>query len=331
MRVWDRLDRMLEREGGAALVSIVSVRGSSPREVGARMIVGPSGGFHGTIGGGTLEWKAIAEAQAMLARGAECVRVSRFALGPDLGQCCGGDVRVLLETFAAGRREEVAGLAAREAAGAFTTHARLGADAARLERRVVPSSNVAPGLGEDGRLVERFGEAGRPVYLFGAGHVGRALVLALAPLPFTVTWIDPRPAGFPDAVPANVRPVLAADPAAELASAPDGALVLVMTHSHALDLDIVRAALAARRFAHVGVIGSATKRARFVHRLRAAGFDAAMAEAFQCPIGIGGIGAKLPAAIAASVAADLLVRDEALRRAAAPTQEARMLQVSRTA
>ena len=121
---------------------------------------------------------------------------------------------------------------------------------------------------------EPLGVLVRAVYLFGAGHVGRALALALAPLPFAVRWIDPRRDAFPTHAPANVTLIHAPEPAAELVSAPDSALVVVMTHSHALDLEIVAEALRVERFGYVGLIGSATKRARFLSQMRAAGLTA---------------------------------------------------------
>ena len=167
-------------------------------------------------------------------------------------------------------------------------------------------------LASDDTIVERFHDPRRPVWLFGAGHVGRALMLALAPLPFDVTWVDERADVFPAAVPANVRPLHSTDPAGDVARAPDGSLIVVMTHSHARDLAVVHAALAAGRFGYVGLIGSASKRARFVRRLREAGVAQARIAELVCPIGLTAIASKHPAAIAASVAVQLLERDEAL-------------------
>ena len=137
-------------------------------------------------------------------------------------------------------------------------------------------------------VIETFGERPRRLYLFGAGHVGRALVLALAPLPFEVIWIDPRPAAFPRAVPGNVTLIEALHPVSELKNAPDGSFVFVMSHSHALDLAIADAALRNPQIAHVGVIGSATKRARFEKRLREAGVAEDRIASLICPIGIAG-------------------------------------------
>jgi xanthine dehydrogenase accessory factor len=168
------------------------------------------------------------------------------------------------------------------------------------------------------RLVEIFGEDRRPLLLFGAGHVGRALVLALGPLPFAVTWIDQRPGVVPGAFPANVTPVHAADPLAHLRTAREGSFVMVMTHSHALDFDIVAQALRIDAIPYVGLIGSETKRARFLSRLRAAGLSESRLKALVCPIGIPSIRSKVPAIIAASAAAELLARDEKARLDARP-------------
>ena len=159
---------------------------------------------------------------------------------------------------------------------------------------------------------EPLAAAPTPVALFGAGHVGRALVLALAPLPFAVRWIDSRDGAFPQHVPANAAPVLSSDPAAEVGSLPADSLVVVMTHEHPLDLAITAAALR-RDFPFVGLIGSESKRARFEKRFREVGIAQARIDALACPIGLPGIAGKEPAIIAASVVAQLLqLRDKSL-------------------
>jgi xanthine dehydrogenase accessory factor len=287
MKVWNLITQALEAHGTCAMVSVVKAEGSVPREVGARMVVSPRG-FHGTIGGGTLEWKALAEAQRLLGR-PRAVKMLTQSLGPDLGQCCGGRVTLAIESFEGGALAALKDLAAREEAGPFTLTGRL------------------PGM----EITERFGEARRSVLLFGAGHVGRAVMLALAPLPYDVSWADPRPEAFPAAMPQNVTG-FAGNPLDVVASAAQGALAFIMSHSHALDLAIAEAALRNRAIAHVGVIGSATKRARFEKRLREAGIEEARLQSMICPIGVGGIRSKLPAAIAVSVAAQVITLDEAL-------------------
>ena len=367
MRIWSVVAEMVGSHGRCALVTVAAVRGSAPREPGARMVIAPDGGFHGSIGGGELEWRAIGAARDALSRDAPAATLSRLTLGPDLGQCCGGSVRVLTEVFDRDRLDEVRALAVREAAGPFVTRGRIGPrrverivdDGAAREvlgsartsrpasrptivertagggfaREGLPEGQGGGGrdgiarkglpveLESDGVIVEWFCDRRRPVWLFGAGHVGRALMLALAPLPFDVIWIDERRDAFPAVVPANVEPVRSAGPADELARAPTGALVVVMTHSHAVDLAIVHAALAAGRFGYVGLIGSASKRARFTRRLREAGVAEARIAELACPIGVPGIGSKHPAAIAAGVAVQLLERDEALAAFDAPAHD----------
>ncbi|HEV2571727.1 MAG TPA: xanthine dehydrogenase accessory protein XdhC [Beijerinckiaceae bacterium] len=295
-------------EGSAALVSLPRTAGSSPRDAGAWMVVRPSGAFNGTIGGGALEYEAIAHAREALARAKEPVIERSQALGPDLGQCCGGRVWVRIETFDRNHLAELRALA-------DVTHrqyivASVGADG-RMKRRIAPiGEDSAMGAGE---YVENFEEVPTSLLLFGAGHVGRALVLALAPLPFTVRWIDPRREMFPAAMPANVTPVASTNPVEEIAAADKDAFILIMTHSHALDFDIVARALAARRFPYVGLIGSATKRARFEHRLADLGLATDTIARLVCPIGIEAIEGKLPAVIAASTAAQLLIAREHAR------------------
>jgi xanthine dehydrogenase accessory factor len=252
--------------GTAVLVSVRSTQGSTPREVGAWMVVTPQG-FHGSIGGGTLEWHAMAEAQALLGKPAITKTITKI-LGPDLGQCCGGRMTLLVESFDKNSLELVADRA------------------------------------------QDFVEDLRHLHLWGAGHVGRALVLALAPLPFKISWWDARPSAFPAMVPQNVT----CRSGAPVDMEHEG-FVLVMSHSHALDFEIVGYALRNPAFEFVGLIGSETKRARFLKRLREAGVDAAR---LTCPIGVSDLRSKHPAAIAAGIVVQLLEVDESMVAKEAP-------------
>ena len=253
-----------------------------------------------------------------------------YPLGPDLEQCCGGFVRLLYERVG---KEELAQLPATAPAGGIVLHP-LASGAApesvsdRQAAKTLPfplAKTVAEILsGQTPRataLIEVEAECwllhpveapGRPLYLFGAGHVGRAIVRTLEGLPFAVTWIDTDearfPAGLPAGLPADVRRLVSDDPAAVAAAAPDGAFHLVLTYSHALDFDICRALLADNRFGFAGLIGSETKRARFFKRFRDAGIGEAALARLTCPIGIPGIAGKEPATIAVTVAAQLLHR-----------------------
>lgn len=147
--------------------------------------------------------------------------------------------------------------------------------------------------------------------LFGAGHVGAAIVRALAHLPCTITWVDERedmfPAALPAGLPANVRIAATDTPEEFVAMAPPGGSFLVMTHSHALDQRLTQAIMEREDAGWFGLIGSHTKRKQFEHRLQARGVPDERIAAMVCPIGMPGIHNKAPAVIAASVACQLLM------------------------
>jgi xanthine dehydrogenase accessory factor len=312
-KVWARIRDTIERHGSAGLLSVIDTAGSVPRESGARVVLRPDGGFFGTIGGGRLEYEAITEARALLASGRGKAQFRDWPLGPNLGQCCGGMVRTLTETFDDSDLPTVRRLEAAEAAGEFETDDRLN-PSGRIVRIVVEHTRRQP-LGQGGTFDktafrERFGEPATPVLLFGAGHVGRAVVLALAPLPFAVRWIDGRAEEFPQHIPQNAVMVCTAAFDRELADAPNDAQVVVMTHSHPLDFDITAAALRRECFPFVGLIGSETKRARFVSFARQIGIADGQIDRLVCPIGLGAIKGKEPAVIAAALAAQLLMERE---------------------
>jgi xanthine dehydrogenase accessory factor len=309
-KVWARIRETIERHGSAALVSVVGAAGSVPRESGARIVLQPNGGFFGTIGGGQLEYAAIDAAAKALAGGRGKAEFRDWPLGPNLGQCCGGMVKTLTETFDANDLAAVRRLEAAEQVGAFATHSQLdneGRIARTLAAGDADKTGGAPAPFAKMAFHEQFGEISTPVLLFGAGHVGRAVVLALAPLPFAVHWIDSRPDQFPQHVPGNVVTIRSEHPAQELARAPGDALVLVMTHSHPLDFDITAAALQRETFEFVGLIGSDTKRARFTSFARQVGVTGRQLDRLVCPVGIAEIKGKEPAVIAAALAAQLLV------------------------
>lgn len=320
MSFWlDTLADWLTAGETAMLVTVAELKGSGPREAGARMLVS-EGQLAGTIGGGELEWRAIAAARDLLTRGGEG-RVLTNALGPDLGQCCGGLVTLALEPFAPSDLAWVQRLidAADTPAGAGRTLAISATGA--VTRDVVPAPTrafSAEVLGESVWFSERILRDATPLWLFGAGHVGRALVRALSPLPFEVTWIDGRLDAFADGVCTNARRLNLAMPELVVEEAPPNAWYLVMTHSHTLDEDICNAIMARGDFGYLGLIGSATKHARFAKRLLARGCAPEAVARLHGPIGLPDLGGKSPAIIAASVAADLLLRREAAGRSAQP-------------
>ena len=292
MHDWILDAREALQQGPAALVTILATEGSAPRGPGARMIVTETG-IAGTIGGGALEHQLMAQARAILALAPGSWRVQDYPLGPLLGQCCGGRVRLLVE--------HLADLPERDGPFEIVLADRV------LRTPLAGGAEAPAALGARGPLPTagaRFREPvesdSLPVYLFGAGHVGRAIAARAAGLPLHICWYDSRPemAEAPGVALADEAEMVAC-----AAEAPDEAAVVVMTHDHGLDYRLVAAALGGRaRF--VGLIGSKTKRARFLSRLAAEGVDAAR---LTCPIGLPGISGREPEVIAIAALAQLLM------------------------
>jgi len=287
--------------GPAAMVSVLAAEGSAPRDAGTRMIVTGDRAF-GTIGGGNLEFRALEQARAILGQPPGSWRVQDYPLGPLLGQCCGGRVRLLVEHVDPARLSWIA--AAAEGRALVTTLKR-----SHVERRVIdefaPTLLSARGEGprEGSSFVETLGGRHRPIYLFGAGHVGQAIARHAASLPFRLAWFDSRPVfGSLDGVTIVAEKAMAQC----IAEAPAAAAVVIMTHDHALDFQLTEAALGRAPFAFLGLIGSTTKRARFLSRLERAGVADAARARLTCPIGLEGVVGKEPDVIAVAVLAQLL-------------------------
>jgi xanthine dehydrogenase accessory factor len=295
------LSDAIAAQGRVARIVVASVDGSAPREAGAAMLIWRDGST-GTIGGGALEWDAMARARGLLLSGGTAT-LDRVPLGPALGQCCGGAVTLLTEIFEASTlpRPE-AGVFARAVDGRPMPLAvkRL------LARARGTGSQPALALGQ-GWMVEPVLAPRQPLWIWGAGHVGRALVAVLAPLPdFAITWVDVARDRFPDVFPPQVTVLPAADPARLVPHCPKGAAHLVLTYSHALDLELCHRLLT-HGFASMGLIGSQTKWARFRSRLQALGHSYPQIARIRCPIGDPALG-KHPQKIAIGVAAEMLHR-----------------------
>lgn len=298
----DPLRAAVAAHGRLARVVIAGHEGSAPREAGAAMLVWADG-QSGTIGGGALEWEAARRARAMLAGGSPA-RVERVPLGPAMGQCCGGAVTLVAEIWDGERLDALADapLVARPVAHDAPESAPLAVQRLQAQAR---SGRAVPLTLTEGWLVEPVAAPARDLWIWGAGHVGRALVDVLAPLPdIAITWIDTAPERFPEAVPEGVRWLVAVNPPDLVAHAPPTAEHLILTYSHAIDLELCHRLLA-HGFAAAGLIGSATKWARFRKRLRTLGHMDAQISRITCPIGDPALG-KHPRAIAIGVAAALL-------------------------
>ena len=245
----------------ALVVEVSATRGSVPRENRTRMLVSADGVL-GTIGGGHLELQAIARARDILRVGGAAVDPfeQHVALGPGLGQCCGGALNLRYTPL----------------------------QAIDVEAWPLPQPRFT-------------------LQLYGAGHVGRAIVHLLAGIDCRVQWIDERDAEFPTGpLPGHIDRLCVEPVQAEVAAAPPGASYLVLTHSHALDLAITEAVLRRGDFTWFGLIGSRTKRARFESRLRDRGVPDAALSRIVCPIGVPGVWGKQPEVIAVAVVAQLL-------------------------
>ena len=305
------LQAAVAAQGRVTRVVIASVAGSSPREVGAAMLVWAEG-QSGTIGGGALEFQAAAAARGVMGSGKAAV--SKHVLGPDLGQCCGGAVVLVTEVFDAAALAAMVvqdGCALRRVAGDAPVPLTLSRALARArDRGAVPGLMLA-----DGWLLEPLAVPSRSLWVWGAGHVGRAIVGVLAPLPgLALTWVDTDAARFPELIPDGVAQRITPDPGALVGGSPRDAEHLILTYSHAIDLDLCHRLLA-HGFSACGLIGSATKWARFRSRLAAFGHAPQDIARIRCPIGAPSLG-KHPQAIAIGVAADILSHAPALTRKA---------------
>jgi xanthine dehydrogenase accessory factor len=311
----------LSRHPAVVRVTVIALRGSAPREAGATMLVDPLGTV-GSIGGGRLEWQATLAARELLCtRDAAPVRIADFILGPDLGQCCGGRVELwlerltrddlpwLLEAARSGlrardhrsRAHEPSYVVVTEFSGVVAFH--------RLQRSTPGAASLTLQRAASGdlSLLEPLPAPLPRLWVFGAGHVGQALIRLLSELAlFDITWVDSRSELLPTDLDGCVTMLASAKPVDLVDAAPAGTRYVVLTHDHALDYELCRSILKRGDSSWLGLIGSASKSARFRSRMLRDGISSETLSTLTCPIGIPGIASKLPASIAISIAAQLL-------------------------
>jgi xanthine dehydrogenase accessory factor len=330
----NELARLRERSIAAVVVTVVSSKGSVPREPGARMIVTATE-VQGTIGGGHLELQAIDIARDQLVSSSADETLRRFPLGASLGQCCGGVVNLLFDAVTCDapwlrsaftlHRDRVPFVVVSPTCGtgnankAIVTADHVDDPSHLLDARALSVIRDHLARGENACLwrsgerddapilfLDRIAPCNFAIVLFGAGHVGRALVRVLADVDCKITWVDAREAEFPRKVAANVDVVCTDAPEAEVDAAQPGSLFVVMTHSHPLDEAICERILRRDDFVYFGLIGSLAKRRQFEKRLERRGTPRGRFATMTCPIGIAGIPGKEPTTIAIAVAAELL-------------------------
>ena len=325
MKNWPATARDCLAAEPTAMITLAAIEGSTPREAGARMIITPTQA-HGTVGGGNLEFLLIDQARRLLASELHILQQD-YPLGPLLAQCCGGRVRVLIERLAANAVWLTQAAEAEHLGQPYTLTGAI--HDGRITRTFAanwpPTATEGPFLFDDAdpaprranwtHITEYIRPAATHLYIYGAGHVGRALVHIAETLPFRLHWYDTRA----ELAGTDPRLTFLPDLAAPLTTAPAGSFHVVLTHAHELDYQIVRAILQRGDAAYCGLIGSATKRARFLSRLAKDGVNAS---GLTCPIGAGAIRSKLPAAIAVAASAELLERLESASRVVAASDRA---------
>lgn len=302
------LDALIDDAQSVVLITVVRVEGSAPRSSSSRMLVLKDRIIE-TIGGGNLELEVISLARRMLnGQDENDYRLELYGLGPALQQCCGGAVTIAFEKIQKRPKWITESRKYLDQADCIlVTH--FGED--KVTREFFNSVADLDQNHDSHSLIERFNSLLPDVVVFGAGHVGSALINILAGLPFKIHWVDERSEIFPQALPDNVRQYSDASWKDQIKLLPDDALNIVMTHSHGLDEDICYEYLSKKAFYFLGLIGSKTKRARFLHRLRDRGITQQQLKRLTCPIGVPEVTGNSPPEIAIGVAAQLLsIRDK---------------------
>jgi len=294
--------RALDAGRGVAIAAVTGASGSTPRHLGARMVIAEDGEEWGTIGGGRIEQLVVAAAREVA--GGAAPRVVRQHLVRDLAMCCGGSMEVAI-TPAAPSRAVVEKLAGAKASHVLVTP--LDGGPLSLRTGAAPREPAVEG----DALVERVG-AGERVILFGLGHVARNVGPLLDRLGFAVIACDDGETGATDARPAWAAEVIESFDARviedRLGGFGEDDYVLIVTRDHAIDLQLLEQLVAHPTLGYLGMIGSRGKIGRFRKRLEAKGmFDEATWAKLRAPIGLD-IGAETPEEIAISIAAELVAQ-----------------------
>ena len=291
----------IKLHGKIARVLILKTYGSAPRDEGTTMLIWGSGQF-GTIGGGELEYQVTRLAKKIIVDN-KGSKIKKFSLGPDMGQCCGGAVELLIEIL---DETKVKFLSVNDgffARPVFNDEKSLNVLA--LIKSYRNKSVPIKTLFKDGWLFEPVTKEKELIWIYGAGHVGTAIANILSQLSqFSVTCIDTSQNRYPDDFPKTVEKLITKNPGHIVQYAPTETHHLILTYSHTMDLEICHKLLQ-HDFATAGLIGSKTKWARFKKRLNELGHRFEQINRIICPIGDPSFG-KSPYEIAIGVASMLL-------------------------
>jgi xanthine dehydrogenase accessory factor len=302
---FQKTNEYIKSHGKIARVLILKTFGSAPRDEGTTMLIWDSGQF-GTIGGGELEYQVTRLAKKIIIDN-KGSRIKKFSLGPDMGQCCGGAVELLIEILDETKVKFISvddGFFARPV---FKNEKSLNVQALikSYRNKSVPIKTSF----KDGWLFEPVTKEKELIWIYGAGHVGTAIANILSKLSqFSVTCIDTSQDRYPDNFPKTVEKLITKNPAQIVQYAPSETHHLILTYSHALDLEICHQLLQ-HNFATAGLIGSKTKWARFKKRLNELNYTFEQINRIICPIGEPSFG-KSPYEIAIGVASMLLEKKE---------------------
>ena len=305
---FQKTNEYIKSHGKIARVLILKTFGSAPRDEGTTMLIWDSGQF-GTIGGGELEYQVTQLAKKIIIDN-KGSRIKKFSLGPDMGQCCGGAVELLIEILDETKVKFISvddGFFARPV---FKNEKSLNVQALikSYRNKSVPIKTSF----KDGWLFEPVTKEKELIWIYGAGHVGTAIANILSKLSqFSVTCIDTSQDRYPDNFPKTVEKLITKNPAQIVQYAPSETHHLILTYSHALDLEICHQLLQ-HNFATAGLIGSKTKWARFKKRLNELNYTFEQINRIICPIGEPSFG-KSPYEIAIGVASMLLDKEKNIK------------------
>ena len=305
---YSTLKRVIDKNGPVARILILEIKGSAPRGIGTEMYVWANG-TQGTIGGGTLEFEAIKSAQEILET--RKTKLKSYPLGPELGQCCGGHVKLLTEYYdeKAVTNLKDQSLNIRSISGATEATKKV----KKLINRYKTEQTSFDHKLSDEWLIEKVITAKSPIWIWGAGHVGSAILSLLAPMPnLEIFWLDTDNSRFPDLEFSNVYKIIYDSPEQFIKRAHPNAEHLILTYSHKIDLEICNIILN-HDFKWVGLIGSKTKFNRFKKKLLSFGHTETKIDQIQCPIGYKNYG-KHPQQIALGVAVNFIERNHELKK-----------------